>query len=760
MSQGRSPCPPVFGLSWACDLVFSAVGWSSCPGLGSLCDALTSLWILGVTLCGVWTFGSCAWPWVSFAKSLPPCPRLWWLLDVIRFACWPLRVHRQALPRAVFRFWTFGLPLPLASSVSLSVFGSSVSDLGSWFSVVALAVLQFAISLMTAFCCDLKFPEKKTKSAPTCHRCFLARAVLWLVHRKMHFSRRQLHFGFAYMCFDCTLGFPGEGPDGQTRKLFTLASQNIGSINTNHAWKGLNADVVCLQETRIGKNNDRQTSFLVAETGSHLFRGKLLPGLLQKNGKHRVAHGGTAIVAPKQLTIPFDPKQDITALYSKHYEANRRNACWIQVCRNVRVLVFSIYAVTGASSDLKAHEKNDQMLADLLEVCSEFGDIPIVLAGDLQCEPFQYPSTAHAINFLHWSDPLASVNEAGDVDRPLTYSNDGSFSGEGDRNSSIDALLLNRVAIAALRDIHVVEIDGLQHRPLGATFEWHTITQVGYVHVKTAPICRENIPRLGHKPEECQLSNHAEKLWEEDFKPHVSPRNSEHAWEQINHFGIQILLQHGGKWGDGPRERGKMPKFTQKVICPGQPPICTLACLQELAHRLRRPSSKPEDLHATRSLTRKTRSRVLEHEMLTAWDRYSWPSLQVVENNILRLKEAIGLEEHRTKMNRIALWKQKTKVSASGNKAYIFHHLKTKVSDDPPNLISDSSGNIIYQPSEAIHEINSQWGDVFAANILRNDPIDILRVIWPYISHEHHQQEDLDLEPCDLFCTIQKRKTW
>ena len=635
---------------------------------------------------------------------------------------------------------------------------------------MARDILQFAISQFAAFCCISKFRENQTKSAPECLSDRCPFIFMNLLCGKMLLTCRVMHVRFDVMNFDCTLGFPGEGPEQPSRKPFTLASQNIGSINTNHSWKGLNADVVCLQETRIGKNNDRQSSFLVAEMGSKLFRGKLLPGLLQKNGKHRVAHGGTAIIAPKQFTIPFDPKQDITNLYNKHFEANRCNACWIQVTRNIRLLVFSIYAITGASSDQKAHEKNDQMMADVFEICAQFGDIPIVLAGDLQSEPLHYPSVSHAINFLHWTDPLMSVDDAGEVHRPLTYSNDGSFSGADDRNSSIDALLLNRVAIAALRDIHVVEIDGLQHRPLRAVFEWHAITQVGYVHVKTAPICCDNVQAPNSKPELCPLSSEAETIWDENFKTSFLPDHSEKAWEQINHFGIQILLRAGGQWGDGPRERGKPPKFIQKIVCPGQVStgvvktrllhklVCTLAALQELAHRLRRPSVKPADMHATRSLLRKARIRVLDHETLIPWDRFAWPTLDVIENNILRLKEAIRQEEHRTKMNRISLWRQKIKMSATGNKAYIFHHLKTKASDDPPNLISDSSGNILFQPSEAIQEINSQWDDVFSANILRSDPLDILRVIWPYISHENHQQDDIDLAPADLFHTVQKRK--
>ena len=57
--------------------------------------------------------------------------------------------------------------------------------------------------------------------------------------------------------FDATLGYPGEGHHNQG---MTFVSANIGSIMTDQTWKTWNADVVCLQETRVGRNNFRSAS--------------------------------------------------------------------------------------------------------------------------------------------------------------------------------------------------------------------------------------------------------------------------------------------------------------------------------------------------------------------------------------------------------------------------------------------------------------------------------------------------------------------
>ena len=99
---------------------------------------------------------------------------------------------------------------------------------------------------------------------------------------------------FHVLKFDATLGFPGEGPT----RLQTIVSMNLGSIMTNNIWQTFDCTALCAQETRIGRNNVKHAQKSADNGGKMLFPGNLLPGILQKNGKHRVAHGGTAVLAP------------------------------------------------------------------------------------------------------------------------------------------------------------------------------------------------------------------------------------------------------------------------------------------------------------------------------------------------------------------------------------------------------------------------------------------------------------------------------
>ena len=248
--------------------------------------------------------------------------------------------------------------------------------------------------------------------------------------------------------FDMTLGFPGEGPD--CSKTWSLISSNVGSLLTNKTWKSWTDDVLCLQETRIGRNNAKSAKFEASSLGKELFLGELLPGLITSHGYRRIGHGGVAIVSPGPLTKPFLPSDDATGNFKELFATKRVSGCWIQVHPTVRALVFSIYAQTAAASDPSIHDYNNNFFEKLFEISSQFGDIPVLFTGDFQDEPSSYASIAHALHFKGWCDPLVKADSRGQLHRDITFSNDRSFSGAFEGCSSIDAILTNRVATAAL----------------------------------------------------------------------------------------------------------------------------------------------------------------------------------------------------------------------------------------------------------------------------------------------------------------------
>ena len=567
------------------------------------------------------------------------------------------------------------------------------------------------------------------------------------------------------LIFDSTLGFPGEGPNAPS--TWSLVSANIGSLNSNLQWKTFDDVIVCLQETRVGKNNHRTSSFVVESTGRSLFHGGLMPGFIQKNGGSRLAHGGAAILGPKQLVLPFDASSDLTGLYHKIFLTKRAHAVWVQVTTNVRMLLFNIYARTGASSSDAILAENDALFADILQVVAQFGQIPVVLAGDFQHHPQNYPSIANAIHFQKWHDPLLSVDEEGQLDRPLTFSRDCTFAGLGEMCSSIDAVLLNDVAYVALKKMEVVATYESQHRPIRAEFCWPSIQQSGFSLIRPAAFDLTEASGL-HTPDvEQRTASH----WDQSFRHRFDHACSvDTKWELANRFAVDTLLSNGAKWDSGPKQRAKLPLFEKKTFCPGQMPNYgaqtrrgvslrkTLRNMFELQCRLERPFGSAEDQYVTSRTIVKTWWKLHALGSPFLWEYRPCVSLVDVHNNVFWLKNQIVELEKHVKLLRIATWKVKIQQSAQQSKAYIFRHLRNKVIDDPPNLVTDELGNIIFQPNDAIASINCQWDAIFAANIDHAEPVRVLQFIWPYIEQNHDTCDLPVLSAEDLHTTIKARK--
>ena len=231
----------------------------------------------------------------------------------------------------------------------------------------------------------------------------------------------------------------------------------------------------------------------------------------------------------------------------------------------------------------------------------------MLIAGDFQSTPLSYPSIARAVHFEGWSDPLVSADAEGRLHWPITFSLDGTFAGEGEGCSSIDGILLNRVAFCALQSIEVIELQGHQHRPVRAAFLWEPIHQVGEIHSKFAALDHTGLQETASQSPH-RLEDAAMQMWSQEYNARFDTAQDFPAkWNVINDFCLQTLLQNGSQWGFGVQKRGFLPQFTKKKICPGQLPngsaathkgsqlYKTLRQLWELETRLKRPSLTVRD---------------------------------------------------------------------------------------------------------------------------------------------------------------------
>ena len=83
------------------------------------------------------------------------------------------------------------------------------------------------------------------------------------------------------------------------------------------------------------------------------------------------------------------------------------------------------------------------------------------------------------------------------------------------------------------------------------------------------------------------------------------------------------------------------------------------------------------------------------------WPSSRRPTLVEVTVAIQWVQDQIAVGELKLKIKRIQAWKQKIQDSAKIGSAFLFHHLKNKVSTEPANLVIDQQGNAIFDPQSA-----------------------------------------------------------
>ena len=497
--------------------------------------------------------------------------------------------------------------------------------------------------------------------------------------------------------------------------------------------------------------------------------GAPLKGTIRSDGSSTTMNGGTAILAPPEISQAFSSESDATGLYTSLFNTHRANACWIQVTPSQRALVFCVYAKTAASANQQVFDFNDDLFSNIFLIAAQFGQVPVIIAGDFQSNPLHYPSISNAVNFNDWFDPLSTTDAAGEVCRPLTYSKDGSFSGSGDFCSSIDGILVNKVAHSALQSMYVVDTVGSQHRAIRATFSWRSIRLHGYVHCKFAPLNTAHLDKPGCNPDH-PSNQHAKVLWESGLEVQFNNLSSpEDKWKIVNDLCVQTLVKSGTTWGHGEHSRGLSPKFSSKQFCPGQSRFLTaltlkgswlqnsLARLRELYTRLQRPFASLKDFHVFQRTTTKVRHTLSTLKCPFLWLVPQQPTLLDVYRCITWVQYQLDAWDFSKRQARIKSWKSRIKESAHGDKKYIFHHLRNKVLDEPTNLVTDIDNNIVCQPNAALSLINDQWDSIFSSNALHEDPIQVLQVAWPYLSSSHEPWSMPPLTAQELATTIAHR---
>lgn len=386
--------------------------------------------------------------------------------------------------------------------------------------------------------------------------------------------------------------------------------------------------------------------------------------------------------------------------------------------------------------------KNESILSDIFLFASQMGHVPVLVCGDFQKPPLEYESVRLSQE-AGWTDPLTTFDDEGNAHRPITFSKSSLFDDESlEYCTSIDGILLNPIALAALVKMETVYTFGKQHAPIRAEFTWPTLKQEGYVWDRPARFCPEKL----NNPDKPLLEK-AIDLWPQ-FQDDCQRPDSVHAWNAINDYAVQTLQHSGVSFvGKGEHCRARHPAFTKLQICPKQ--SCTgeaytrAASALERIHgriceprlRIQREPTGNMDLHSTNALAKKL-ERALNHERIKVPSDFSLtdPNLVAWQKRVQKLLQD---QRQREKKDRIVKWRSKMK-KATENKNVgktVYAWIKNKTRVDPPNIVIDSEGNAIYSPIDIMKTIDETWDDIFSSNVGHQDPSELLRFIWPYIAH-------------------------
>ena len=608
--------------------------------------------------------------------------------------------------------------------------------------------------------------------------CYL-RSAFCLCHHSLEYiwgqrpigPRRGFAWSYHFRVFGClefdqTLGYPGEGPSS----TWSFCTANIDAVQTHPDCLQWDFDVMSFQETRINHSNLKQVTFDLNKCNKSLILGLLIPKKTKAN-TFVTPHGGVAIVGQKGFIKNFMVEDDSTGLWADLSHSSRVSAARVQVLHKVRALVFSFYGETS-KHDNSHLRVNNFMLERILVVASQFGSIPIILSGALQADPDSYSAIVAAKQHGRWCDPLCSKGQHGNPTRPITFSRNAQFSNPTEYFSSIDAVLVNQTAFHALESIEMDYSRAKQHAPIIARFKWPKLYVEGTVLKVPAPLDLTKLPR-NQKGELdfAEITENAKTIWDDKFQFLCQTGDDDNDWNQLNAFALQSLIASGAKFSSGLATRGEKPVFSRCKPCPGQLETGSVStkCLSELTnfnkqlveltYRLSRISCNDCDRRLTRSLHLKVIRRAVQlHFQIPSFDEML--SVEQVKKLQKQVAERINKKRDSAKRE-IKNWKQKMIFGTQTKNvhSFVYKWIKSKSQVEVPNLIVDSTGNILYNPSEAIEEINQQWDKVFSANVLHQDPNAILKFIWPYVDKVRNEAVVPSLDGGMLQKQILRRKS-
>ncbi len=235
----------------------------------------------------------------------------------------------------------------------------------------------------------------------------------------------------------------------------TILTANVTALRPKAALvAGWGADITMLQETKVSPAVIGFVRAAFSENQRTLHHGQLCRTAERRAARvasaaREAAKGGVAIAVahPREAA-----KADSTPLTKELRATGRWEEVLVPAGRtSTHFGAATIYGVSGASKDSRCHRENEALLAKAVMRVLEAGDLPYVLAGDINVNPAESEVIASAVEAGILVD-LGHAARARDDPDP-TFRRSGPFEGmtEDDAATSrIDVILANPTAAASV----------------------------------------------------------------------------------------------------------------------------------------------------------------------------------------------------------------------------------------------------------------------------------------------------------------------
>ena len=509
----------------------------------------------------------------------------------------------------------------------------------------------------------------------------------------------------------------------------------------------MDADIVALQETRVASESIRAVSVEMSNRKRELLCGAMRPVKVAPGGVRHTAYGGVAVMVRHGIPLQEVPPSH-RACIAAHKAGRYIRA---QIAYGEGSTCLTLFSVYGNVDD---KENTSRIMEGVFEEAAALGDVPVIIAGDLNVTPGGCGYIEAAIATGRWIDAAATA-----ADWHGATPEDTCTAGGGSR---IDYILLNSVAAAALQEVEVVhDAVVFTHRPIIVTLDLERFHQRN--PTANRPRCFET-GTWDDWPER-KVMDLAREMVQRHYR---RSDDIDAQWDSVCTAAEQFLARRGEaepqqqQLGRGKVKRDKM-RFTRAQQGDGSAEAedrermsLMKACrkLEQLSRSAAKKDHPSQDSVETQRLwdsARKDGRRLLPGKSDPVWNQKRCPTgeeLLALRTKLRRRHDDLGKAIQK---QRVRDWKERMRMYMVEKPRRVFDWCKAKLVEKTTMLKrADGTLTADLREMDSLLRDTSAWGGIFRRYADRPEPAwDVFRDRY---GRYFPEPQEITVEPLTAKC--------